>query len=143
MKNNLLNLIVLVALVGTFASAPTPQPVSPSIASRVTTSDPAVASHANAGSSALEPHQPPIPLVRNGQALPTTAASPDLPVSEAEAQAPDDLDLRAAMAAIEADGYKRVTVLGKGSDGTWRAKAYRGATEVQLTVDGTGRVSAE
>jgi hypothetical protein len=36
-----------------------------------------------------------------------------------------------------------VTVLGKASNGTWRAKAYRGTTEVQLTVDGTGRVSLE
>jgi hypothetical protein len=34
-------------------------------------------------------------------------------------------------------------VLEKGSGGTWRAKAYRGTTEVRLTVDGTGRVSME
>jgi hypothetical protein len=34
-------------------------------------------------------------------------------------------------------------VLGKASNGIWRAKAYRGATEVRLTVDGTGRVSME
>ena len=30
-----------------------------------------------------------------------------------------------------------------GTDGTWRAKAYRGTTEVQLTVDGTGKVSTD
>jgi len=58
-------------------------------------------------------------------------------------QAQDDLDLRAAKAAIEADGYKGVSQLGKGTDGAWRAKAYRGTSEVQLKVDGTGKVSAE
>ena len=51
--------------------------------------------------------------------------------------------MRAAQAAIEANGYKRVSVLGKATDGTWRAKAYKGTSEVQLTVDSTGRVSAE
>jgi hypothetical protein len=60
-----------------------------------------------------------------------------------EAKAQDNLDERAAKAAIEADGYKRVSVLGKGADGTWRAKAYRGATDVRLTVDAAGRVSAD
>ena len=53
-------------------------------------------------------------------------------------QAQDDLDLKAAKAAIEADGYKGVSLLGKGTDGAWRAKAYRGTTEVHLMVDGTG-----
>ena len=52
-------------------------------------------------------------------------------------------DIGTAQAAIEADGYERVSVLGKGSDGTWRAKAYKGTSEVRLTVDGRGRVSAE
>jgi hypothetical protein len=60
-----------------------------------------------------------------------------------EAKAQDNLDERAAKAAIEADGYKRVSVLGKSADGTWRAKAYRGATDVRLTVDAAGRVSAD
>ena len=140
MSNNFLTLIVLVALVGTFANAPVPEPVSRSIASRATPSGPAVASPAVADSHALAGHQPPIPLVRNAPALPTTATSPDV---GAEMQAQDDLDLKAAKAAIEADGYKGVSLLGKGTDGAWRAKAYRGTTEVQLMVDGTGKVSAE
>ena len=41
------------------------------------------------------------------------------------------------------DGYKRVSIMGKASNGAWRAKAYRGSTEVLLTVDGTGRVSMD
>jgi hypothetical protein len=49
----------------------------------------------------------------------------------------------AAKAAIEADGYKRASILGKGTNGAWRAKAHRGSTEVRLTVDGTGRVTSE
>ena len=67
----------------------------------------------------------------------------DAPAPDPEAQAQDELDKRAAQAAIEADGYKRASVLGKGADGSWRAKAYRGSTEVELTVDGTGRVSMD
>jgi hypothetical protein len=110
--NNFLNFIVIAVLVGTFVSAPVPEPASRSWVSRATTSDPVVDSRAPA-------------------------------VPEAEAQAPDDLELRAAQAAIEADGYKRVRVLGKATDGTWRAKAYKGTSEVQLIVDGMGRVSAE
>lgn len=150
MSNNLLTLIVMVALVWTVASAPAPEPVSRSVAARATTSDPAVASRAvagtMAGSAALQAHQPPIPLVRSVPALPTTATPPDVPMPDAKAQAQDDMDdvdARAARAAIEADGYKGVSMLGKGTNGTWRAKAYRGMTEVQLTVDVTGTVSAE
>jgi hypothetical protein len=112
MSYNILNLIVLAALVGTFAAAPMPEPAWRSLASRATVSDPVVASRTPA-------------------------------VPEAKAQAADGLDRRAALAAIEADGYERVSVLGKGTDGTWRAKAYKGTSEVQLTVDGRGRVSAE
>jgi len=55
----------------------------------------------------------------------------------------DDLDRRAAKAAAEEDGYKRVTIIGKASNGAWRVKGLRGTTEVLLTVDGTGRVSMD
>jgi hypothetical protein len=34
-------------------------------------------------------------------------------------------------------------MLASGTDGTWRAKAYRGATEVQVTVNGAGKVSVD
>jgi hypothetical protein len=44
---------------------------------------------------------------------------------------------------VELDGYKRVMIMGKASNGAWRAKAYRGTTEVMLRVDGTGRLSTE
>ena len=48
----------------------------------------------------------------------------------------------AAKAAIEADGYKGVRALARGSDGVWKASALRGQTEVQLSVGLTGSVSA-
>jgi len=48
----------------------------------------------------------------------------------------------AAKAAIEADGYKVVRALTRGSDGVWKASALRGQFEVQLSVGPTGRVSA-
>lgn len=50
-------------------------------------------------------------------------------------------DSAAVKAAIEASGYSEVGVLTPRTDGTWRATAYRGATEVQVIVDGTGKVS--
>jgi hypothetical protein len=54
----------------------------------------------------------------------------------------NDLDQKAAKLAAEQDGYKRI-IVGKASNGAWRAKGYRGTTEVRLTVDGTGTVSME
>jgi hypothetical protein len=47
----------------------------------------------------------------------------------------------AARAAIEADGYKGVAMLRKGDNGVWHAKAFRGKTEVLLTVDSRGTVT--
>jgi hypothetical protein len=96
----------------------------------------------------LEARRAPVPLVRKVRASvpsPTAASATAAaaPVPDAEVQAQDDLDRKAAKAAVELDGYKRATVLGKASNGAWQAKAYRGTTEVRLTVDGTGRVSLE
>lgn len=48
-----------------------------------------------------------------------------------------------AKSAIEADGYKAVRNVVAGPDGTWRARALRGRTEVVVTVDREGRVSAD
>lgn len=53
------------------------------------------------------------------------------------------IDSAAAKAAIEAYGYSEVSVLAPGADGTWRARAFRGTAEVQVTVDGTGKVSTD
>ena len=48
-----------------------------------------------------------------------------------------------AKKAIERDGYKDVRGLAKGSDGLWHGQAMRGNIQVQVTVDRSGRVSAQ
>ena len=85
-----------------------------------------------------------MPFVRTVRQLPVKASAPEGAALASEAKAQDDADEKAAAkAAIEADGYKRVNVLGRSGDGIWRAKAYRGTTMVGLTVDGSGRVSLD
>jgi hypothetical protein len=143
MMNNLLNVIVLGSLVGTFvvfAPAPEPRAVAsrPSSASVAAAPVPAVSA-----STELLAQQPPIPLVRSQRVSATPASAPVTRPVEPESQASDGQSKTAAKSAIEADGYRNVTVLSKGADGTWRAKAYRGSTEVQLTVDGAGRVASQ
>jgi hypothetical protein len=49
----------------------------------------------------------------------------------------------AAKAAIEQDGYRNVRALVKIADGTWRGRAMRGSTEISVTVDANGSVSAD
>jgi hypothetical protein len=148
MINNLLSVVVLAGLVGTFVLAPAPEPrpdaprPPPSATADVAAVSPTV-SPASTASYALPSRHPPVPLMRAQRASLVTVAPLDARAYEAEGQTQDALNRTAAKSAIEADGYKGVTVLGKGADGTWRAKAYRGNTEVQVTVDGTGRVSIE
>lgn len=136
MMNNLFNAIVLVALVGTFVMAPAPKsvPTSP----RPVVLEPPVVSRTMAVATDVPANQPPIPFVRGARPLPPAPA--EAPLNEAVLPRPG-LDRSAAKAAIEADGYKDVNALARESDGTWRGKAYRGATEVQVIVDGAGRVS--
>lgn len=61
--------------------------------------------------------------------------------SDADIALPAKMTETAARAAIEADGYKSVRALARGSDGAWRASALRGQTEVLLSVGPTGNVS--
>jgi hypothetical protein len=49
----------------------------------------------------------------------------------------------AAKAAIEQDGYRNVRALVKSADGTWRGRAMRGSTEITVSVDASGSVSAD
>jgi hypothetical protein len=43
---------------------------------------------------------------------------------------------------IERDGYTNIQNLAKGEDGLWRGTAQRGGTQVQVTVDRSGNVTA-
>ena len=92
----------------------------------------------------------PVPFERRGPVSVPTTARDTVPAprrtasGQPEREEPTDVtsrgdvDRAAAKAAVEADGYKRVTILGAGPNGTWRAKAYRGDTEVALTIDFAG-----
>jgi hypothetical protein len=141
MTSNFLNVTAIVALAGACFLAPGLQ--SPStVASRPTAPERAVASPPVVASNDLQAHRPPVPLVQRVRP-PVAAIAPDLPLSKAEIPSQEDVDWAAAKAAIEADGYKSVRVLAKGSSGTWQAKVYRGATEIEVSVDSSGRVSAQ
>ena len=143
MANNFLILGTLAAFGWVFVNGPPPstEPAARSSASRVAVADPSKTAYA-AGGPALEARQAPVPLVRNVRP-PPEASLFAAPAVDAQQQAQDDLDKKLAKAAVEADGYKRVTVLGKAGNGAWRAKGFRGATEVLLTVNSSGRISMD
>jgi hypothetical protein len=48
-----------------------------------------------------------------------------------------------ARKAIEFDGYRNVSGIVKDADGVWHARAMRGRTEIAVTVDASGNVSAQ
>lgn len=134
--NNLLALATLVACGSVLSSTVLGEPMS-------TTAQPANASDTTDNRNSLELRRAPVPLVRNVRSPAPPPTSPEVPAPKAEQTAQDELDRKAAKAAAELDGYKRVNVLSKTANGAWRAKAYRGNIEVRLTVDGTGRVSLD
>jgi hypothetical protein len=51
-------------------------------------------------------------------------------------------DEKAATASFERDGYKGVHALSRGADGMWNACALRGQTDVAVSVDLAGNVTA-
>ena len=70
------------------------------------------------------------------------AADGGTPPSSAKDDAKRDNDTQ-AKAAIELDGYKNVRGLVQGEDGVWHGRALRGRTEIAISVDAKGSVSAE
>lgn len=99
----------------------------------------------------VAPARIPATLVATRAPVPMQLA-PRIPVNRVEttptepaapAEAAEGLSDSSVRAAIEADGYKRVKVLSKSENGTWRALALRGKTEVALRVDAQGNVMAD
>jgi hypothetical protein len=92
----------------------------------------------------LDAIRPPVPVVFSHRHLfvPATEAASTPSSSAADMAPPGNMSEAAAKAAIEADGYKGVRALARGSDGVWKASALRGQTEVLLSVGPTGSVSA-
>src|SRR6266851_4646568 len=107
MANNFLALGAFVAFGWLFADTPLPESTSRPAASRATTSEPAITSYALVNRNVLEARRAPVPLVRNVRASLPSKTAADAAVPDAEVQAQDDLDRKAAKAAVEADGYKR------------------------------------
>ena len=94
--------------------------------------------------------RPPVPLLVSGhttyfvedpQLAATTAQSGAMETQEALEKSATSAT--AAKAMIEADGYKIVSALKKISDSTWAGGAMRGSTQVAVTVDASGSVSAQ
>jgi len=145
----------LVTASGPDKSAPTPAPAAPIAASVA----PKGASAPTLQKASVEARQAPVPFQlkpRPPVNVPPIAdkdKATDAKASEAKASdqsgdkpgetSSDPAGEKAARAAIEADGYKGVTVLRKGANGVWHASALRGKTTVMLTVDGSGSVSAD
>lgn len=112
-------------------------------------------SSAKAATASGTPSSPSKPIVEVRQApvpLQTRERPPVVlpPVLETAAATPPPATMPVdseggnfAKGAIEADGYKFIKNITPGPDGTWRARALRGKTEVVLTVDREGRVSAD
>jgi hypothetical protein len=88
--------------------------------------------------------RPPVPVLFSHRRpfTPANEAASPLSPSAADNAPPASLSEEAAKAAIEADGYKGVRALARGSDGVWKASALRGQTEVLLSIGPTGSVSA-
>lgn len=82
--------------------------------------------------------KPPVVLPPVAQTASTASAAPQPATAGPEGEGGSF-----AKGAIEADGYKFVKNMGPGRDGTWRARALRGKTEIMVTVDREGRVSAD
>lgn len=93
--------------------------------------------------AADEPRSPvPISLIHRRPFVPASVTTWDPFPPSSDAAAPSRITEATAKAAIEADGYKSVRALSRGPDGVWKARALRGQTEVGLSVNATGDVSA-
>jgi hypothetical protein len=109
----------------------------------MSSASPARPSGSTSQSSAIESRRDPVPLVRN--VLPSTAAPPrnEAAAASDERETQEKFDRNAARLAAELDGYKRVSIVGRSSNGAWQAKGFRGTAEVLLTVDASGRVASD
>jgi hypothetical protein len=97
----------------------------------------------------LAASRPPVPLIRPQPTSYFTPAVQDSGAPDDKAAAdtsngdqPAGMDSDAKRA-IEFDGYKNVHGIVRGSDGMWHARAMRGRTEIAVTVDANGNVSAD
>jgi hypothetical protein len=145
--------LVLLATTASVAGAHvfTPLPETVGTLTRSTEQPPppmALAPHVSAlparSAASWDAARPPVPVLFSHRRpfTPANEAASPLSPSAADSAPPGSLSEAAAKAAIEADGYKGVRALARGSDGVWKASAMRGQTEVLLSIGPTGSVSA-
>jgi hypothetical protein len=93
----------------------------------------------------FEIRQAPVPSLRVSARPHFTpkAATPERAVREPAVPEGPKLGEDSARAAILADGYRSVLGLVQNADGQWTARVMRGRTEIEVTVDAEGRVSAD
>ncbi len=131
--------------------APQHARVAQTFAPMATVGPPPTAAAAPAPSAkpaSLEAARPPVPLrVIHKPPLPENPALSDGKASTDATENPDkandEKSQQAARAAIEADGYKGVQILGQRGNGVWKASALRGKTRVVVSVDQAGNVFTE
>ena len=139
MKSTLiaLALVAVAGAAGAQTATPpsaTPPSATPPSVSGATVTPPAVSSGAVA-TPAVNPPRMSTPGVNAPSAVaPNTANAPALP------NAPGS---NGAAKRIQADGYKNVQGLTRGTDGKWHGTAMRGSTLVGVVVDGRGNVSTQ
>lgn len=140
--------VLIAAVVGAHVAAPLPDgapfqaSAKAATASQTASPTPRPSGDRSASKPRVEVRQAPVPILIPERPPAILSA----PVEATLAAMPSAGDLEGgnfARSAIEADGYKAVKNVTAGPDGTWRARALRGKTEVVLTVDRAGRVSAE
>lgn len=140
--------VLLAGVAFAHMSAPLPEGTVFASSAKATTASVSASSVAPVSRSGVEVRQSPVPLQMKER--PPVALAPVVETASASATQPaqsmgpvESEGGGFAKTAIEADGYKAVKSITPGPDGTWRARALRGKTEVVLTVDRDGRVSAD
>jgi hypothetical protein len=148
MKRTLITL-ALVAIAGTAGAQTAIPPVTPPAAGSgavgaQTATPPSVSGYtvtppaASSGAVTTPPVNPPTMSTSGVNATPAmapnTANAPALPNAAGS---------NGAAKRIQADGYKNVQGLTRGTDGKWHGTAMRGNTMVGVVVDGRGNVSSQ
>ena len=144
------------ALIGTVASARMIAPVSrpPDLMSVGDATKSLPAASPIVGRAVVSTTRPPVPLVLSNRpsliaktadvaerdAAPASAAANTVDATNQES---NERTADFAKSAIEFDGYKSVKALTMGADGLWHGRAMRGATEIAVSVDAAGNVSAQ
>jgi hypothetical protein len=162
MKDQTRTLALLVVASGMLASGyligPAPGATTGTAVAQAVPSQPAKPAPAPQSASKVKMMRPPVPLQVSGHDQYFVSSPADVVATQAQVAAAttgttgavgdkplDDQGQAnfAAKAAIEQDGYRNVRALVRIADGIWRGRAMRGSTEITVSVDASGSVSAD